>query len=136
VKIAFQRRTDLALLALAVLGRTDPPRAGSDLAARIGTSVSFLPQVMAPLIQAGWVDSERGPGGGYRLTAAALRARLLDVVEVTEGSSADGVCVLRGGPCPGDPACPIHPVWVAARQVLINGFAQIPAVLVEEGIGP
>ncbi|CAN5465745.1 hypothetical protein BH24ACT7_BH24ACT7_21090 [soil metagenome] len=107
--------------------------AGSALANGIGTSVSFLPQIMAPLIQAGWVASERGPGGGYRLTDQAAGASLLDVMEVTEGPPENGRCVLADGPCPGSPSCAIHDVWVEARRVLTDGFARIPAFSADQG---
>jgi hypothetical protein len=41
---------------------------------------------------------------------------------------------MRDGPCPGDPSCPIHAVWMEARQVLVNGFAHLPAYVVKEGV--
>jgi Rrf2 family iron-sulfur cluster assembly transcriptional regulator len=128
MQLVFHRRTDLALSALRALGDQPDPQPGVVLADRIGTSVSFLPQIMAPLIQTGWVASERGPGGGYRLNPSAADAHLLDVIEATEGTAEEGRCVMRPGPCPGDPPCEIHPVWVEARRVLVEGFERIPAI--------
>lgn len=136
MNLGLQRRTDLALQALSCLAEfgTGAPgvgMAGADLAGRIGTTVTFLPQVMAPLIRAGWVSSERGPGGGYRLTESSWDASLLDVVEATEGPSDDGRCALRDVPCPGRVLCPIHAVWVQAREVLTQGLGQIPAIPIQ-----
>ena len=133
MKLALNRRTDLALLAMRHLSRQEEPLSGAALAEATGTTVTFLPQVMAPLIKGGWVASDRGPGGGYRLTEQARHAHLLDVIEATEGSSEDGRCVMRDGPCPGTPSCPIHAVWMEARQVLMDGFRGIPAYSVTEG---
>jgi Rrf2 family iron-sulfur cluster assembly transcriptional regulator len=133
MKLALNRRTDLALLALRQLSLQDEPLGGGALAEAIGTTVSFLPQVMAPLIKGGWVASDRGPGGGYRLTGEARNAHLLSVIEATEGPAEDGRCVMRDGPCPGNPSCPIHAVWLEARQVLMDGFQGIPAFLATEG---
>lgn len=133
MQLAFSRRTDLALQALRILAATPGSMPGSVLAKSIGTSVAFLPQVMSPLIQAGWVWSGRGPGGGYRITEAAEGAALLDVIEATGGPVRDGRCALRGGPCPADPPCPIHAVWMEAHRLLVEGFGQVPAVLIEEG---
>ena len=133
MRLTLNRRTDLALLALRELANSDGPVSGSVLGERIGTSLLFLPQVMAPLIQAGWVRSDRGPGGGYRLTESASQARLMDVIEATEGPAETGRCVMRDAPCPGDPSCPIHGVWMQARQVLVENFERIPAFIVEEG---
>lgn len=122
MKISFQRRTDLALAALRALDTVDGKLGGAELAERIGTTTTYLPQVMAPLVQAGWVTSGRGPGGGYELDPSAHTARFLELVEATEGPTVDGHCVLRDGPCPGDEACPIHAVWSEARRVLVDGL--------------
>jgi Rrf2 family iron-sulfur cluster assembly transcriptional regulator len=129
MKVTFSRRTDLALSALRALAGTDRRKRGAGLAKEIGTTTSFLPQVMSPLIQSGWVISERGPGGGYQLTDTAFEACLLDVVEATEGLFNNGQCVLRDGPCPGEDSCQIHAIWVEARRVLVEGFDLVPAVL-------
>lgn len=130
----FQRRTDLALAALRRLGEAEDRRlSGTALAREVGTTASFLPQIMSPLIRAGWVVSERGPGGGYTLTDDSDSISLLDVVETTEGPTVDGRCALRDAPCPGDVPCPVHHVAVAAREVLRNGFSQIPAISQAEG---
>lgn len=125
MNITFQRRTDLALLALRTMASSGGVTSRSELASKTGTTPSFLAQVMSPLVEAGWVTSSRGPGGGYRLTEAASDARLLDVVEVMEGPSVDGKCVLRDAPCPGEDSCPIHVIWTEARRVLMDGFEQI-----------
>lgn len=132
--LRLQRRTDLALSALRRLGEAEDRRlTGTALAREVGTTASFLPQIMSPLIRAGWVVSERGPGGGYILTDDSESISLLDVIEATEGPTVDGRCALRDAPCPGDAPCQVHHVAVAAREVLRNGFSQIPAVLQAEG---
>lgn len=128
MKISFSRRTDLALAALRDLDRAQSRLSRALLAREIGTTASFLTQVMAPLVQAGWVSSERGPGGGYRLSSEAYDIRLLEVIEATEGPALNGRCVMRDGPCPGEESCPIHEVWVEARNVLVGGLDRVPAL--------
>lgn len=97
----------------------------NDLASETGTTSSFIPQVVAPLVEAGWVTSYRGPGGGYRIAGSAFDVRLLEVVEAVEGPSSDGRCALRDAPCPGEESCPIHDIWTEARRVLVDGFDQV-----------
>lgn len=125
MNIMFQRRTDLALLALHTLSESEGMMSRADLASEIGTTSSFIAQVVSPLVEEGWVTSARGPGGGYRLTESAFEARLLEVVEAVEGPSVDGKCVLRDAPCPGEKSCPIHTIWTEARRVLVEGFDQV-----------
>ena len=130
MNVSFQRRTDLALSALRALANVEGRMSGSDLAQRIGTTPAFLSQVVSPLVQAGWVTSGRGPGGGYRLSNTAQLARFLDVVEATEGPTVNGRCVLRDQACPGEELCPVHAVWTEARQVLVEGMEDILALQV------
>lgn len=129
MNFGFQRRTDLALGVLRALAEAEGTRlSGPVLADRVETTISYLPQVIAPLVHAGWVASDRGPGGGYRLTDSAENLRLLEVIEATEGPADQGRCGLRDALCPGDQPCPIHSVWSEARQVLIDGFAAVSAM--------
>ena len=80
------------------------------------------------MIQAGWVKSGRGPGGGYQLTEAAFEVRLLEVVEATEGPTANERCVLARCARPGDVSCPIHTIWMKARGVLVERFESVLAL--------
>ena len=127
MRLSLNRGTDLAMRALSRLDEAEGALTGSDLAAQIGTTISFLPQIMSPLIRRGWVESDRGPGGGYRLTDTAAEASLLDIIEATEGSTEDGRCVLRDARCP-EESCPIHLVWMEARRHLVEGFGGIAAL--------
>ncbi|MEX1091834.1 MAG: Rrf2 family transcriptional regulator [Acidimicrobiia bacterium] len=129
MNISFQRKTDLALSVIRTLTETDGRLSGSELAREVGTTLAYLPQIVSPLIAAGWITSGRGPGGGYQLTEAANGLHLLDVVEVTEGPAESGRCILRDAPCPGATPCGVHAVWVEARQVLMAGLAKIPVEL-------
>lgn len=128
MNLGFQRKTDLAIGALRSLGAHGTKMSGAALSASIGTTTSFLPQVVAPLIEKGWISSDRGPGGGYFLTPAAAGISLFDVMEATEGPTLDGRCVLRNEPCPGSETCEAHGVWFDARGVLIEGLQKIPAI--------
>lgn len=121
----LSRKTDLAIKAMEVLSGVEGRMGGAVLADEIGTTVQFLPQVLAPLIQAAWVDSERGPHGGYRAAVGMDSISLLDLVETTEGEIDNGRCLLRDGPCPGTESCPVHIAWMSAREVLIDKLGAI-----------
>ena len=120
MQFMFQRRTDLALQALALLNGEQAPMPGPSIAAAIETTPSYLPQVMAPLVKAGWVGSDRGPGGGYHLRIALEDLSLLEVIETFEGPVANGGCVQRSGPCPGDETCQLHTAWSQIRDTVVR----------------
>lgn len=47
----------------------------------IGCSISYMEQVFAELRTAGFIESQRGPGGGYKLTRPATQIQIGDVVD-------------------------------------------------------
>lgn len=122
MKLTFLRKTDLAVRALRHLDGAERTRS-SELAAAIGSTAAFVPQVMAPLVSAGFVDSSRGPTGGYRRTRPLADIRFLDVIEAVEGPIDDGTCVLRGDRCRETGPCAMHEMWSRARSALAAELA-------------
>lgn len=120
MRLEITRKTDLALQALRVLAETKNPVKGKDLADRIGTTAPFIPHVMKPLVDVGWVGSDRGPTGGYRLSADLERTSVLSLIEAMEGPTADGTCVLHGAPCPATDHCALHDAWTRASTALLK----------------
>lgn len=109
-----------ALKALAA----DPERLkGQDLAERIGTTVSFVAQVVNPLVRAGWVSSDPGPSGGYSLEHELASISLLQVIEAVEGPTEPGRCVLIDRPCDEQEPCALHAPWTRARGLLLDELA-------------
>ena len=70
MRLEITRRAELAIRALALLGQSSVRVKASVLAEGLGTTVSFVPQVLGPLVRAGWVQSDPGPTGGYRCRVA------------------------------------------------------------------
>jgi len=120
----LSRRTDLALQALRALG--EGFSSADSLAEAIGTTTGYLPHVMAPLIHSGWVKSTRGPNGGYRLDTAIDALTMRDVVVAIEGPIEATGCVLRGGPCPGNEACALHPAWEQVKGAIDKELSRLP----------
>lgn len=122
MKLEMSRKTELALAALRQLVRKKGPQKGADLAVALDTTRHYLPQVLRPLVSLGWVESDRGPTGGYRLVAAPDSVTLYALIEAIEGPMDEGKCVLRGKPCPTVDLCPLHEPWLRAREAL---FAEL-----------
>ena len=58
-----------------------------DIAARQSISKKYLEQIALALTQAGMLQAARGHQGGYRLLRAPEDYTLLEILEITEGSS-------------------------------------------------
>jgi Rrf2 family transcriptional regulator, iron-sulfur cluster assembly transcription factor len=133
MRLELTKKTDLALQALGCLAEDEVRRAGAALAEEIGATRQFLPQVMAPLVQAGWVDSIPGPHGGYQLLEGLDVISVLDLIEAIEGQTDRGRCVLTGEKCPRGEVCALHSAWTRARAALLDELSatSVAAALAE-----
>jgi len=124
MKLEISRKTELALAAIQELRRHETSLKGADLATLLDTTATYIPHVLRPLVQRGWVASDRGPTGGYRLSEEPSNITLLDLIEVIEGPLDEGLCVLRGKPCPSVDLCVLHEPWLRAREALFAELRQ------------
>lgn len=125
MRLELKRMTDQALQALHVLAAAGDRIPGRQLAEETQVTTSYLPQVMRPLIERGWVVSESGRSGGYRLVADLGTISMLDLITTVEGPIDDATCVLdRSSECP-TKYCALHEPWTRARDALLSELAAI-----------
>ena len=123
MRLEITRRSDIAIRALTELDADGATRKAADLAAATNSTNGFLPHVMSPLVKAGWVASDPGRKGGYRLVVPVSTISVLDVIEAVEGGLPADVCVLRHGACLADGPCSLHLAWSDARTALHDTLA-------------
>lgn len=116
----------MAIRALAVLTHSPERVKASSLAAELGTTVKFVPQVVAPLVRAGWVQSDPGPTGGYHGRVAAGEVSVLQVIEAVDGATDAGRCVVADRPCAAAEPCVLHTAWAQARSELLRVLHATP----------
>ena len=58
---------------------------GKDIVRKQGISEPYMEQIMIKLRKAGWVATERGCKGGYKLNVAPEDITILDFIELFEG---------------------------------------------------
>ena len=127
MRLELSKKTDLAIRALNYLtGNEDSELVeGKTLADWLDTSTNYLPQVMSPLVRAGWVRSVPGPRGGYVATRSLGSVSVLEVIEAIEGPVILDRCVLSGAPCPSQDECALHAPWTRARDALLAELGSI-----------
>lgn len=118
MRLEITHRADLAVRALGVLQTAAGRLKSADLAATLGTTAGFIPQVMGPLVRAGWVRSVPGPTGGYEVQADLDTLNVLEVIEAVDGPTDNGRCVIVDGACDADHPCALHVAWDRARTEL------------------
>ena len=89
------------------------------IAARQNITVKYMEQIMTPLSRAGFVTSERGANGGYRLSRSPENYRVGDILRVMEGSIVPVACLED---CPNQCArqedCMMLAFWEGLRDVI------------------
>jgi len=107
-----------------------------DIADRQQIPVKYLEQILLSLKRFGFVQSRKGPGGGYFLARAPEALSLGEVVRAMDGPLAPISCVSVSGymecGCPEPETCGLRVVWKQARDAvaaILDGttFADIRA---------
>lgn len=118
MRLESTRKSDLAVRAMIGLADVESRLKAADLAELLGTTSSFMSHVMTPLVKHGWVASDPGRNGGYRLLAGLRDVSVLELVEAVEGPLETGQCVAADRPCDDYAACAMHHAWTKARTTL------------------
>lgn len=126
MRLEVTRRAELAVRALAVLGRAPRHWKAPELAEQLGTTPGFVPQVVGPLVKAGWVRSDPGPTGGYVSRVGLDDVSVLQVIEAVDGATDHGRCVVADRPCDGGLPCALHHAWARARGELLDVLGGTP----------
>ena len=86
----LQKATQFGLFAVLELAR-DPQsqKSAVDIAKKYGISSNHLAKVLRDLGRAGFVESVRGAGGGYRFSGNSKRVTLMDVISIFEELGSD-----------------------------------------------
>ncbi len=90
----FSTKGRYALRAMADLATHEGWVSLGDVSRRQGISRKYLEQVIALMHKAGYVESQRGKGGGYRLTRKPEDYTLGEILRAAEGSSLAPVACL------------------------------------------
>ena len=125
--LTISRETDYAARVLLHMARQP---AGQRATAQQIAGQCLIPRAMVRRVVtrlgvANLIVTARGSEGGIVLARPASQISLLDVVEAMEGALALNSCTVNPGICPLIPTCPVHDVWVVARQELRSTLATI-----------
>lgn len=104
----INRDTDYAVRALMQLAQKRAVTAVSELAEAEKVPADFLRKIMQKLHRAGFLASEQGPSGGYRLRKSPEKIRLLEVAQTVQGPVLVSRCLADPDVCTKAPACPLR----------------------------
>jgi Rrf2 family protein len=110
----ISRSTEYAIRALTYLAQNQEDRRyylARDMAEKLGMPAPFLGKILQPLVARGFLESQRGRNGGFRLCVPAAQVTLLQIAESQEDMNAHPECFLGQAECSDERACPLHDYW-------------------------
>lgn len=106
------------------MGQTEKACTSQEIAAMLNTNPVVVRRTMAGLRDQGYVVSEKGHGGGWRLTRLLDQITLLDVHRALEPGALFAI-----GPSRDSPDCLVER---AVNASMADAFARAEAVLIDE----
>lgn len=87
------------------------PVSSKELASYTDVPSHYLSKIMRKMVEAGYVHSQKGHGGGFVLSVDPGTLNIMDVLTAAGFEVEDQPCVFGYEKCDGDHPCPLHPVW-------------------------
>ena len=111
MRISTKGRYALRLMLDLAINNTGENISIKAISARQEISTKYLEQIISMLNRAGFVKSERGSGGGYRLAKKPEEYTVGMILRLTEGSLAPVACVDESAQCSRFNDCATFSVW-------------------------
>lgn len=99
-----------AMTGLARAGNMKPVKSG-ELAVLTDVPSHYLSKIMRKMVEAGYVRSQKGHGGGFVMNIALEDLRIIDVLTAAGFDIDEQPCVFGWDQCRNEDPCPLHPVW-------------------------
>ena len=112
------------LLDLALNQEKGPVPVG-DISLRQGISVKYIDQLMQPLKKSGFINSVRGPKGGYLLAHPPDQITMGQVICAMEGDLDPLECLSQPELCAGSPDCLIRIAWQKGISAMLDELDRI-----------
>ena len=120
MKISTRGRYGIRALLDLALHPYEGPVLLRDIAQRQEVSLAYLERLITPLIAAGIVKSTRGARGGVLLLKPPAEIKLIEVVELLEGSMAPVDCVNNPKICSRSARCATRDIWIEIKEAMIQ----------------
>ncbi len=118
--IKISRRTDYAVRVLLSLAKhaDESPHSVQMIVEEMLIPLTFVKRIVADLVRAGLINSQRGSKGGLWLARPAEEITLLDVVEACDEPVTVSQCIDDPDFCPLSTDCPVRRRWARLRSLL------------------
>lgn len=111
-----------AVLYLALHSSEDHRIMVKDMYEAVNVPKAYLSKLLQELSRHELVSSVRGPKGGFYLSAANKAQPVARIVNIIDGRKRVESCLLSLEDCNNEKPCPLHQMFVPARQKLLKNL--------------
>ncbi|MDX2134792.1 MAG: Rrf2 family transcriptional regulator [Saprospiraceae bacterium] len=83
----------------------------------------FMGKILQDLVRHGFVDSFKGPNGGFRKNERTASTRVIEILRMTDGSHVHNICILGMRDCNAERPCPLHHAFGKCREDILRLLA-------------
>jgi Rrf2 family iron-sulfur cluster assembly transcriptional regulator len=118
----YSRSAEYAIRALVHIAMLPPNEytMAKTIAAEANIPAHFLAKILQDLARDGFLKSNKGPRGGFRLSLPAEDLSMLRIVEAVDGAGRYDRCIGGSPECNDRAACGMHDSWKALRSRIID----------------
>ncbi len=98
--VHISEAASIAIHSMAIIASSPEKLNAKQLARLTGASLNHLSKVMQMLVKGNYLQSNRGPAGGFILNRPADEVSLLEIYELIEGSIDCSICGISDDKCP------------------------------------
>lgn len=96
--------------------RNGEPINSAELSKKTNVPSHYLSKIMRKMVEAGYVQSKKGHGGGFTLITDPKELRIIDVLTVIGFDLDHQPCVFGWAKCSDSDPCPLHSVWKKLKE--------------------
>jgi Rrf2 family protein len=118
----YSRPCEYAIRTMAYLARVAPDNRvqAQEIAAAEGIPAPFLAKVLQQLARSSFVNSFKGPAGGFSLNRSPKEINLYEIFQVVDGVQDLNRCAVGLAECNDFAPCPLHDTWKSVRVHLLE----------------
>lgn len=110
-----------ALIYLELYSNAEKKVGIKEISSKLDIPSPFLGKILQVLVKQNFLNSSKGPHGGFYLKRPAIDISLMEVIDAIDGSESFEICVIRNAPCDHKNPCSMHhkmaPLWNEMRRV-------------------
>ncbi len=119
----FSKTFGHAVRAVTAIVQANGQKTGlQELALKLEIPQHFLGKIMQDLVRQGFIDSAKGPSGGFFINDHTRQTPIIELLKITDGVRSFNTCAMGMSQCSAEKPCPLHRDFSRCRNTMLEIF--------------